>query len=184
MREGDGSLRVTSYDVQFQKGLSLREFIEDYGSEDACRDALIRARWPEGFVCPECGSTRHCRLARGLFQCQDCRKQTSPTAGTIFEGTKLPLTVWFQAMHLLTQGKHSVSALELKRQPGVHYETAWMMKQKLLQVMIEREERTTLSGRVEVRRTKPCCMSVRKLAICFQTHQGVWMSGSRFTSPP
>ena len=141
---------MTSYDVQFQKGLSLREFLEDYGSEDACRDALIRARWPEGFICPECGSARHCRLARGLFQCQDCRKQTSPTAGTIFEGTKLPLTLWFQAMHLLTQGKHSVSALELKRQLGVHYETAWMMKQKLLQVMIEREERTTLSGRVEV----------------------------------
>jgi transposase-like protein len=63
---------------------------------------------------PECGSIRHCRLSRGLFQCQECRKQTSPTAGTIFQNTKLPLTVWFQAMHLLTQVKHSVSALELK----------------------------------------------------------------------
>jgi transposase-like protein len=87
---------------------------------------------------------------QGLFQCQDCRHQTSPTAGTIFQGTKLPLTVWFQAMHLLTQGKHSVSALELKRQIGVCYETAWAIKQKIMQVMLEREEANFLSGRIEV----------------------------------
>jgi hypothetical protein len=68
----------------------------------------------------------------------------------MFQGTKLPLTVWFQAMHLLTQGKHSVSALELKRQLGVHYETAWVIKQKLMQVMPERETETVLSGRIEV----------------------------------
>jgi hypothetical protein len=53
-------------------------------------------------------------------------------------------------MHLLTQGKHSVSALELKRQLGVHYETAWVMKQKIMQVMLEREAQTVLSGRIEV----------------------------------
>jgi ribosomal protein L37AE/L43A/transposase-like protein len=138
------------YDIQFQTGLSLREFMTRYGTEEQCIEAICKARWPHGFVCPECGSTRHCRLSRGLFQCQDCRKQTSPTAGTIFQSTKLPLTVWFQAMHLLTQGKHSVSALELKRQLGVHYETAWAMKQKIMQVMLEREAQTVLSGRVEV----------------------------------
>lgn len=138
------------YEVQFQKGLSLREFMARFGTEEQCIEAVCKARWPHGFECPECGSVRHCRLARGVFQCQDCRKQTSPTAGTIFQGTKLPLTVWFQAMHLLTQGKHSVSALELKRQLGVHYETAWNMKQKIMQVMLEREAQTVLSGRVEV----------------------------------
>ncbi len=126
------------YDIQFQKGLSLREFMARFGSEDQCIKAVCKARWPNGFECPECGSNRHCRLSRGLFQCQDCRKQTSPTAGTMFQGTKLPLTVWFQAMHLLTQGKHSVSALELKRQLGVHYETAWAIKHKLMEVMLER----------------------------------------------
>jgi transposase-like protein len=68
----------------------------------------------------------------------------------MFQGTKLPLTAWFQAMHLLTQGKHSISALELKRQLGVHYETAWAIKHKLMQVMLEREAVTVLSGRVEV----------------------------------
>lgn len=145
-----GERDMPRYDIQFQKGLSLREFMARYGTEEQCIEAICKARWPHGFVCPECGSTRHCRLSRGLFQCQDCRKQTSPTAGTIFQSTKLPLTVWFQAMHLLTQGKHSVSALELKRQLGVHYETAWAMKQKIMQVMLEREAQTVLSGRIEV----------------------------------
>jgi len=138
------------YEIQFQKGLSLREFMARFGTEAQCTLAVCKARWPRGFECPGCGSTRHCRLSSGLFQCQDCRKQTSPTAGTIFQGTKLPLTAWFLAMHLLTQGKHSVSALELKRQLGVHYETAWAIKHKLLQVMLERESRTVLSGRIEV----------------------------------
>lgn len=141
---------MPSYAIQFQKGLSLREFMARYGREDQCIEAVCKARWPHGFECPECGSNRHCRLSRGLFQCQDCRKQTSPTAGTLFQGTKLPLTVWFQAMHLLTQGKHSVSALELKRQLGVHYETAWAIKHKLMQAMLEREAGTVLSGRIEV----------------------------------
>lgn len=141
---------MPSYDIQFQKGLSLVEFMARYGSEEQCVEAICKARWRDGFACPECGSTRYCRLSRGLFQCQDCRHQTSPTSGTIFQGTKLPLTIWFLAMHLLTQSKHSVSALELKRQLGVHYETAWAMKQKLMQVMLERESQTVLSGRIEV----------------------------------
>jgi hypothetical protein len=59
---------MASYDIQFQKGLSLREFNATYATEEQCREAICKARWGEGFVCPECGSTRHCRLARGLFQ--------------------------------------------------------------------------------------------------------------------
>lgn len=141
---------MSSYQIQFQKGLSLKEFIAAYGTEEQCVQALVQARWPDGFACPECGSHRHCLLGRGLFQCLDCRHQTSPTAGTIFHSTKLPLTLWFQAMHLLTQGKHSVSALELKRQLGVCHDTAWHLKQKLMQVMLEQEDQTVLSGRVEV----------------------------------
>ena len=134
---------MASYTIQFQKGRSLRAFLTDYGTEQQCFQAVCKARWPDGFSCPDCGSKRHCRISRGhLFQCQDCHKQTSAMAGTIFQGTKLPLTVWFQAMHLLTQGKRCVSALELKRQLGVHYETAWSMKHKIMQVMAEREEAT------------------------------------------
>jgi hypothetical protein len=70
--------------------------------------------------------------------------------GTIFEATKLPLTTWFLAMHLLTQAKNNVSALELKRHLGVRYKTAWLLKHKLMQVMSEREEPRQLDGRVEI----------------------------------
>lgn len=136
--------------VQFQKGLSLAAFRERYGTEDQCLLALFHSRWPQGFECPECGSGRVHRLkCRRLFQCAECRHQASVIAGTIFASTKLPLTTWFLAMHLLTQSKHSISSLELARQLGVRQKTAWSMKHKLMQVMLERERTRVLSGRVE-----------------------------------
>lgn len=136
--------------VQFQKGLSLAEFQKRFGTEEQCLQSLLQSRWPQGFTCPECGSLRAYRLnCRPLFQCADCHHQTSVTAGTIFASTKLPLTIWFLAMHLLTQAKHSISSLELVRQLGVRQKTAWLIKHKLMQVMMEREQTRVLSGRVE-----------------------------------
>lgn len=87
---------------------------------------------------------------RDYWQCHRCRHQTTVTAGTIFEATKLPLSRWFIAMHLMTQAKNNVSALELKRHLGVRYKSAWLVKHKLLQVMTEREEQRVLDGRVEI----------------------------------
>ena len=88
--------------VQFQKGISLNEFLSLYGTEDQCFDALYRWRWPNGFVCPHCGHDRGCQLnTHKLQQCNRCHHQTSITAGTIFDSTKLPLTVWFQAIYLI-----------------------------------------------------------------------------------
>ena len=90
--------------VQFQKGQSLAEFTDRYGSEEQCRAALFQARWPQGFECPECGRKRCCRLrCRNVFQCTRCRHQVSLTASTVFANTKLPLRRWFLAMYLLTQ---------------------------------------------------------------------------------
>lgn len=139
--------------VQFQKGLSMAEFMKRYGTEEACHAALVTSRWPNGFICPHCGSTRHCTFERkGLryWQCSACREQTTATCGTIFQATKLPLTTWFLALHLLTQAKNNVSALELKRHLGVRYKTAWLVKHKLMQVMSEREATRQLDGRVEI----------------------------------
>ena len=80
--------------VQFQKGISLNEFLSLYGTEQQCFDALYHWRWPNGFVCPNCGHDRGCQLTtHKLQQCYRCNRQTSITAGTIFEATKLPLTV-------------------------------------------------------------------------------------------
>ena len=83
--------------IQFQKGISLNEFLQQYGSEDQCFDALYSWRWPKGFECPVCGHDKRCEVsARRLQQCNRCHHQTSIIAGTIFEASKLPLTIWFQ----------------------------------------------------------------------------------------
>ena len=113
--------------VQFQKGLSLSEFFAVYGSEAQCAETLFKWRWPQGFVCPECGHAEGDTTiqTRGLLQCKHCRHQTSLTAGTVFAYSKLPRTTWFLALYLLTQQKNAISALELKRQLGVSYATAW-----------------------------------------------------------
>ena len=139
--------------IQFQPGMSLTEFLEQYGTESQCEVAVEKSRWPNGFVCPECQGTAHCVVWHDhvkTFQCAACRRQTTLTGGTIFHATKLSLRTWFQAMYFLTQTKNNVSALELKRLVGVCYRTAWRLKHKLLQVMTEREAPRQLDGRVEI----------------------------------
>ena len=133
------------------RGLSDVAFREAFGTEEQCRAALLRLRWPDGFVCPCCGHRGHCVLAgRGLYQCNRCKKQTSPTAGTIFHATKLPLTLWFAAIHLIVTAKNGISSVELGRRLGVKQPTAWAVKHKIMAVMARREEETALSGRVEM----------------------------------
>lgn len=137
--------------VQFQKGYSLSELFHDFGEEASCRDALFQWRWSDGFVCPECGGRNYCVLkSRQLYQCNSCHHQQSLTAGTIFANTKLPLTTWFLAVYLITQSKTGISALALKRELGVSYNTAWMLKQKVMQVMKETDDKLQLSNIVQV----------------------------------
>lgn len=139
--------------IQFQPGMSVNDLHKACGSEAQCEAALTRARWPSGFVCPHCGALHAVSFrlhGKPGWQCMACDKQTTLTAGTIFHSTKLPLTTWFQAMYFLTQTKNNVSALELMRLLGVSYPTAWRIKHKLMQVMIEREGPRKLAGRVEV----------------------------------
>ena len=133
------------------RGLSDEAFREAFGAEEQCRSALSRLRWPDGFVCPACGHSGHCVLAgRSLYQCYRCKKQTSSTAGTIFHATKLPLTLWFAAVHLIVTAKNGISSVELGRRLGVKQPTAWTMKHKIMAVMARREADTPLSGRVEM----------------------------------
>jgi transposase-like protein len=137
--------------VQFQKGLSETEFEQRYGTEAACRAALFCWRWPDGFECPICGERRHSAIkSRQLFQCSGCRRQTSLTAGTIFAATKVPLRTWFRAIYHVTQTKQGISSLELARRLGVTQTTAWTIKHKLGQVMLERDAERLLTGRVEL----------------------------------
>ena len=133
------------------RGVSGEAFREAFGTKEQCRAALVRLRWPGGFVCPCCGHREHCVLAgRGLYQCNRCKKQTSPTAGTIFRATKLPLTLWFAAIHLIVTAKNGISSVELGRRLGVKQPTAWAVKHKIMAVMARREGETALKGRVEM----------------------------------
>ena len=139
--------------VQFQSGLSMTDFVRQYGTEAKCYRALYRSRWPDGFRCPVCHDRRRLRFRRGAqiyYQCRACRHQTTLISGTLFEGTKLPLTTWFIAIYLLTSTKTNMAALELKRHLGVRYRTAWRLKHKIMQAMVEREETRQLAGFVQV----------------------------------
>jgi hypothetical protein len=137
--------------VQFQKGLSHAEFQRRYGTEELCHEALVKMRWPDGFVCPKCGGRAHGYCApKRLFQCTACRLQTSARAGTIFHKSRTPLVKWFLAMHLMTSAKNDVAALELARQLDVKWDTAWLIKQKLMQVMRERNSIYKLEGDIQI----------------------------------
>ncbi len=112
--------------IQFQKGLSVPEFLSQYGIEEQCHKALFLWRWPKGFVCPECGYDRYCSLY----------------------STKLPMSTWFLGIYFITQSKVSVSALGLKRMIGVSYNTALLMKHKVQQVMKERDDSTPITSSI------------------------------------
>jgi hypothetical protein len=130
---------------------SLAEFQGRFASDGACRRYLLACRWPSGFRCPACGDGGSYLLAtRDLLQCRACRHQTSVTAGTVLDRTRLALPLWFAAAYLVTTHTPGFSALQLQRRLGLaRYETAWAMLQKLRRAMV-RPERDRLSGTVEL----------------------------------
>ena len=118
-----------------------------------CLDYLEWLRWPAGFVCPECGHAKAWALGDGRYECRECHERTSPTAGTIFDKTRTPLTVWFMACWLFASQKDGISALSLKRVLEIgSYQTAWAMLHRLRSVLV-RPGRERLAGRVEVDET-------------------------------
>ena len=125
--------------AQYQHELDFDEFAEHYGTEQKCVDALHSWRWPNGFRCPNCGHDRYCQLAhRQLLQCNRCRRQTSVTAGSVFDSTKLPLTLWFHGLYLLTREARPISAMALHRQLRISYNAAWRMRRKLMRAATDR----------------------------------------------
>ncbi len=129
---------------------TLGEFDARFGSEEACRAYLFRLRWPDGFVCPRCQATRAWRTKRALIVCGSCEYQVSEIAGTIFEGTRKPLTLWFRAIWWVTSQKTGASALGLQHVLGLgSYYTAWTWLHKLRRAMV-RPGRDRISGMVEV----------------------------------
>lgn len=132
---------------------SRQDFLRQFATEDQCVEYLIALRWPDGFVCPACMGRRAWGHPRGLFECASCARQTSVTAGTIFEGTRKPLRVWFEVMWVVTSQKSGASAKNLQSALGFgSYETAWAWLHKLRRAMI-RPGRDRLQGVVEVDET-------------------------------
>jgi len=129
---------------------TLMELERQFSSEAACAAYLARLRWPEGFRCPGCGSSRAWQTARALWVCRDCQRQTSVTAGTIFGDSNLPLALWFRAIWQIVTQKDGASALGLQRVLGLgSYRTAWSLLHKLRRAMV-RPGRERLQGLVEV----------------------------------
>ena len=132
---------------------TLLELEQRFASEDACREYLTRLRWPNGFICPACQGRVGWTDRRHRWTCQACRRQSTVTAGTIFEGTHLPLQVWFRTAWLVTSQKSGASALGVQRVLGLgSYKTAWSWLHKLRRAMV-RPGRDQLSGMVEVDET-------------------------------
>lgn len=139
--------------IQFQRGGSMPEFFERHGTEAQCSAALMALRWPQGFRCPRCESASHYvveQRTRHIFQCRGCRHQTSLTAGTLMDSTKLPLPTWFLAIYLISQDKTGLSSLALKRHLGTSYRTAWLIQQRLMKSMAMRDSEQPLEGLVQV----------------------------------
>lgn len=153
METKQGKNKKTARKVPFPA--TVLEFQQWFSDEKACVDYLYQSRWPEGFVCPKCGSRRrpYSIEAYRRLECAGCKHQTSVTAGTVMHGTRIPLRVWFNGAYLVTTHTPGFSALQLQRQLGIKtYETAFQMLHKLRSAMV-RPDRDRIHGDVEVDET-------------------------------
>src|SRR5271165_2081746 len=112
-----------------------------FTDNNVAREAIEALMWPHGPVCPHCGSLEKLgkvegKSARaGLYYCGSCKKQFTVTVGTIFERSKVPLSKWWFAIHLMASSKKGMSAHQLHRMIGVTYQTAWFMEHRIREAM-------------------------------------------------
>jgi transposase-like protein len=136
-----------------QESMNILEFQRRFDTDDACRDHLFRIRWPLGLTCPKCGGTDFYKIStRNIYECK-CGHQVSLTAGTIIHGSHTPLAKWFWAVYLAAHDKRGVSALRLKKELQIAYQTAWLMLHKIRRAMGGRDGRYLLAGIAEMDET-------------------------------
>lgn len=134
-----------------QEEMSAIEFQDKFRTEEDCLEFIRQLRWPNGFICPNCGHDFAYELNnRRLYQCSVCRRQTSVTAGTIFHKTRTPLRHWFWMIYQVAQDKGGASASKLARQLDGFQSTVWNQLQKLRHAMDRRDETITLAGFIEL----------------------------------
>lgn len=125
-------------------------------NNDQAREYLESLRWPNGAVCPHCGSAEVTKLQGkatrpGVYKCKAkaCRKQFTVTIGTIFERSHIELRHWVMAFSLICSSKKGISALQLKRMLGIAYKSAWHMAHRIRYAMAQEPLKGLLSGTVE-----------------------------------
>jgi transposase-like protein len=132
------------------KPMSFMEFAEKFATEEACREKVFEARWPDGFVCPKCGGEKCCFItSRNAYQCNKCKHRTTPKVGTLMQDSPLPYKTWLWAMYLVASDKRGISAMGLMRQLHVGYKTAWYLLHRIREAMGNRDEKYLLQGIVE-----------------------------------
>ena len=133
--------------------MDLMKLFEQFGTDEQCRIALEKLRWPDGVTCPRCQSEKISRAhKRNQFECDSCGYHFSVTAGTIFHDSHLPLTKWFAAIYLICESRKGISANQLKRTLGVAYKTAWYLCHRI-RAAVKDADTSLLSGIVEVDET-------------------------------
>lgn len=130
--------------------MTALEFQDNFRTEEDCLNALSKLRWPNGFICPNCGHDDGYKLSRNLFQCTVCRHQSSITAGTIFHGTKVPLRNWFWMIFEMVRDKGGASSSRLAVQLGMHQKTVWHILHKIRHAMGSRDANISLAGLIEL----------------------------------
>src|SRR6476469_3571993 len=135
--------------------IALRVAMGTYADDNAAREFIEKARWPDGAFCPHCGSHDVTKLQGkatrpGVYKCKSkgCRKQFTVTVGTIFEASHIRLRHWVIAFHAMCAGKKGVSAHQIHRQLGITYKSAWFMCHRIRHAMDKGLE-TPLAGIVE-----------------------------------
>jgi transposase-like protein len=116
-----------------------------FTDETKAREALEAVRWPNGPYCPHCGNSDPDLIAKvqgkkqshrpGLYYCNECKSTFTVTVGTVFERSKIPLSKWMMAAHLLNSSKKGISSHQMHRMLGVTYKTAWFMTHRIREAM-------------------------------------------------
>lgn len=134
------------------KERSLLEFQKTFASEEACLEHLRQIRWPNGFVCPRCGSSEAWLIrTRKILDCKGCRAKISLISGTIFHKTRTPLLKWYWLIYHMATSKVGVSIAEMRRILEIKdYKTAWLMAHKIRKAMADRDAGYRLIGLVEM----------------------------------
>lgn len=149
--------------------LNLSNLAKHFSDEEAAYGLVEKMRWPHGPICPHCGivddatyltpkdgprKTSTGKVSyRRVWQCNECRKQFSVLVGTVFEDSKIPLSKWLLAMHMMQAGKNGVAALELHRTLGITYKSAWFMAHRIRYAMGEAPFVEKMKGIVEADET-------------------------------